>query len=356
MQSRINGYAAVAARLSLTALPHHSDLNVELLRHSVAPDCPSLYEAYIGLTYCTPHDTLLISIAPHVTWGLLKDTQVMQAYSKIDWFSWTVPLVSSISGEGEGSYAVILGLVRKHLDFAASKISELSFGDWGSGRAPYRGKLHLGDLGLTVFFGGNVNHVLYELSGVGCEVFSALGLLDPLLKEWGDRCTRLDIAADFETDVTPEVFAAARDGERFKSGAVMHSESGTTVYVGSQKSDRFARVYRYAEPHPRANLLRCEMILRSEQAKTAVASYLDVGLNRLVGSVGSAFGWSHDLWVGTQWQGEALSYFRPQRGMGGTTRWLMVQVLPALQRLVSEGNRADVEYFRRQLDELLNNE
>lgn len=276
-----------------------------------------------------------------------------KAYQKIDWFSWTVPLNTALDGRAGQSHHVAAALIGQHLDFAAAKISELSWGDFGNGRAPYQSRLFFDQLGLTVFFGGNANHMLYELSGHGCEVFNALDLMQPLLLMYGERATRLDIAVDFETDVSPEVFANQRNGARFKSGAVMKSEHGETVYVGSAKSDRFARVYRYAPPHPRSNLLRCEMVLRSEQAKLAVQFLHEQSLERLCGAAGAVFGWSHELWLGSQWQGTPLSAFQPQRGMGATTRWLLVQVLPAIERLVREGHREEAEYFRTQLGHLL---
>lgn len=278
----------------------------------------------------------------------------MNAYQKIDWVSWTVPLQSKISGAGGASHRVATALIGQHLSWAAEKISELSWGDFGSGRAPYQSRLHFKDLGLTVFFGGEANHMLYELSGTGCEVFTALDLMQPLLTTYGERVTRLDIAADFESDTQPTDFAAMRDGARFKSGAIMNSEAGQTVYVGSAKSDRFARVYRYAPPHPRSHLLRCEMVLRGDQAKQAVQFLENNSLERLCGAVGAVFGWKHPDWIGSQWQGEALSAFRPQRHMGATTRWLVTQVLPAVEKLINEGHREDARYFYEQIGHLLN--
>jgi DNA relaxase NicK len=139
------------------------------------------------------------------------------------------------------------------------------------------------------------------------------------------------------TDCAPDEFCALRDGKRFKSFGEIKSETGHTVYIGSRSSDRYARVYRYTEPHPRAHLLRSEFVLKGEQAKLAARELLAVGVDLYAARLGNSFGWKHKVWLPNEWSVEEAKAWRPDREAGNTVRWLYSQVAPALIKLHREG-------------------
>jgi DNA relaxase NicK len=264
---------------------------------------------------------------------------------RVDWISFTIqadtaptapndPLwMSALRGVGRASPGL-----RKWLE-AEGQLED------GNGRAPFQKSLRASNCGVMIFYGHKKNLVLVEISGRGCERLRELNGMDVLLKRVASRVTRLDVAVDFLTDVTPEVFAAARDNERFKSGSTLTSESGTTVYVGSQKSNRYARVYRYNPPHPRANFLRCEMIVRDEDAKQTAQFIVDNGVEAASFALGKAYAWTHPLWQQVGATDEELAAYRPPDRGSNTVYWLFHQVLPACEKLLENGQQDAVEQF-----------
>jgi len=215
-------------------------------------------------------------------------------------------------------------------------------------RAPYTDAWDVGESGITLFASQTLTHATIEISGQGCEALIAKNLLNDLLTMCADRVTRIDIACDIETDIKPTEFVQYTNHERMRSSGYQKSETGETCYVGSQKSDRYARVYRYNQPHPRAHLLRVEHVFRREAAKAVSRACLATTPSAVARAAGETFGWSHLVWQPDMAQPVDISTTKAERKMGGTLYWLVKQCAPAFKRLVNEGVIVDPEGFVRE--------
>lgn len=211
--------------------------------------------------------------------------------------------------------------------------------DWTprTARAPYNAAMLRADHGATVFAHQMLGHGLVEVGGIGMDTLGGVEAEIEIAWEVRERLTRIDIACDLFTDVQPDAFCSLRDGKRFKSWGEQKSESGHTIYVGSRTSDRYARVYRYYEPHPRHQFLRVEHVLKAEQAKAAIAQIQSNGLDEFVAMLGNTFGWTHPCWTPTAETDEAVKAWRPERRAGKTVMWLHSQVVPAIVKLHRDG-------------------
>jgi len=265
--------------------------------------------------------------------------------SHIDWLTYTVTM--HYMGEGADAYASALlhGIVDMHGDLLATRIFGGTWEKKERSRAPYTDAWTLVDQGISIYASPNLTHACIEISGQGCERLIKLEFMDKLLQKISERCTRIDVACDIETDVTPEQFVAETTHQRMRASGYQKSESGETAYVGSQKSDRYARVYRYFSPHPRAKLLRVEHVFRKDYAKTVCNAILEVGADATAKSAGVAFGWAHSVWNPNESEGADLSIVHAERKMGKTVYWLIKACAPAFKRLVADGTITDAEGF-----------
>jgi hypothetical protein len=212
-----------------------------------------------------------------------------------------------------------------------------------NGRPPYQISFHDKEAGVTVFAHKLLPHALIEISGRGCENLGEDNLL-VLVEVLRPRITRLDLAVDILTTVSPDEFARSRDEGRFKTTSEFKSQTGHTFYIGSRESDRYCRVYRYYEPHPRHEWLRVEFVLKAEQAKAFVPFMGENGVTSSAGSLGNTFGFTHPVW---QVRGEGKPpTWRGERGDQKTLFWLNSQVLPVLRRLSEEGALDVLEWLR----------
>lgn len=217
------------------------------------------------------------------------------------------------------------------------------------GRPPYSLGYARSDNGAYCFCSGALPHYLVEVTGVGCAGLGGTGDASSALLEVADHLSRIDIAVDMLTDTLPGEFTKHRSVQRFKSWGEIVSESGETVYIGSKSSDRYARVYRYNTPHPRAHLLRCEFVLRGKQAQEAARAILNLGIEAFSASLGNSFGWSHPDWQPNVTTDAEARAWRPERRQGKTVRWVYSQVLPALLKLHSEGALNLRELYDREI-------
>jgi len=261
---------------------------------------------------------------------------------KVDWLSFSVMLNErSPLDERYTESAVMDALdalnphLREWLDIS---------GSWkrSKGRAPYGIAWQHPSGGITIFYNVTLPHALVEISGKGCDLLFAENALELVLATTQTRATRIDIACDMLTDVRPVDFAEKRDLGRFKSHAHMISESGETYYVGSRTSNRYARVYRYNPPHERSAFLRCEHVVKSEDAKITIRAILDTSLRAVSFALGEKFGWSHEAWLPEEGDTAELASYRPERHKGKTLFWLSDTIAPMLVRLHNQG-MTDIE-------------
>lgn len=205
------------------------------------------------------------------------------------------------------------------------------------GRAPYEVCYHHQFSHLNLFWHTRLDHALVELSGGACDWLIERPWHRRFLELVTPRLTRVDLARDIKTNLDPVVFASHRDTLKFRSHSEFISDTGTTAYVGSRTSNRYARVYRYNEPHPRHKLLRVEMVSKAEDAKLLMPVLLKNGIEEAINLLGAKFGWSHPLWGTKPLNPAELATFRPERRQGKTVFWLADTVAPLLLRLENEG-------------------
>jgi len=263
----------------------------------------------------------------------------------IDWLSFTIPMVYD-TDEGE-NYARAIHAGFLYL-FAGDLVANVFGGAWATGersRAPYTDTWVDAESGISLYASPNLKHATIEISGSGCERLIASGEMEQVLSGCRERITRIDIACDIETEVSPVEFVAVTSHDRMRSSGVITSDTGQTCYVGSKQSERFARVYRYNPPHPRSHLLRAEHVFRREHAKQVAKNIVELGLPNITYAVGAIFGWSHPIWnVGSIVEVD-LSITSPEKNAGKTVSWLVRSVAPAIQRLIADGTIRDPEQF-----------
>lgn len=254
----------------------------------------------------------------------------------VDWLSFTLPT------SAEPDMAADLYLIAKHLLTQVSEahrdyiFNGIMF-EPSVGRAPFRYCLEREDYGVRIYAGGHVEYVLVEITGRACEGLREFESFAGFVMPIAENLTRLDIAVDVRCDVRPTEFTNKRDGKAFRSVSYIKSDDGETVYIGSSKSDRFCRVYRYNQPHPRADTLRVEYVFRrglaSSTARFIVGSK---GWGAFAAAAGNTYGWKHPVYRPGEASTEKLTAQIVTKAADKTTFWLYRQVAPALARMVQK--------------------
>lgn len=264
---------------------------------------------------------------------------------KIDWYTFSFETVPAPQDQdrmfilGDGLCAIL----------SAQTIIAMRPWKWeplGYGRAPYTEGYTVKGTGITIWANPALKHATFEASGRGCEELRDAQILDDIIRETAHRATRIDIAVDISTATTPTQFVGAGVTGRMKTRSYLTSAAGDTVYIGSQKSDCYARVYRYNPPHPRADKLRVEHVHRREKAKDMAARWAIAGAEACKSSLWDTYRWKHSDWTHTS----VIDPLRRNlvsdaRSASGTIRWLVGQAAPAFRRLVADGSIPDPETF-----------
>jgi hypothetical protein len=249
--------------------------------------------------------------------------------------------------ERENAYADAIAYGFEDM-FGKQLLADAFGGKWEKNersRAPYTDSWSMGENGITLFASPNLTHCCVEISGQGCERLIALSLLADVLRCSKERITRIDIACDIETEVSPMDFVAEVSHERMRTSGQVISETGETCYVGSKKSDRYARVYRYNKPHPRAHLLRVEHVFRKDYAKKVASEITVASLENIAAGAGLAFGWEHPVWNTGKADVSDLSLVFERGNTGSTVFWLVHSCAAAFRRLCADGTISDPQAF-----------
>lgn len=209
--------------------------------------------------------------------------------------------------------------------------------EYGKGRPPHPYSLRVKHTGFTVFVAPQHDRILCELSGTTCRILDEHGLMLNALERTHQIMSRLDLAVDILTDVEPALFVADGYNGRFTSSGSYNSPTGQTEYVGSRKSERYARVYRYSKPHDREKFLRVEMVMKRQYAKLYAQRLIQDGLKTSIFHAGQEFGWASLLWDVPNAQASEITLGRRARTNDKTLRWLEQAVVPAFLRLVRSG-------------------
>lgn len=264
----------------------------------------------------------------------------------VDWISFTFPVEGYIWDKVTGHAAGLDRALQNYLGDTWSIMRE-TMGQWeqSGGRAPYAAS-YRSDVGMTLYYHPALDNALVEISGRGCDWLRTVGLERPVLHRARERVTRADLAVDIETATMPTEFASFAVSERFKALGIQQSDTGETCYIGSRKSERYCRVYRYFKPHPRSQYLRIEFVHRKRNARMFVNQAINSGYDwrGLANGGGEVYGFSHEDW---NLSGDVipLQSWTPERHAGKTVSWLVSQVAPAFRRLVRDGVIDNPEAF-----------
>lgn len=205
------------------------------------------------------------------------------------------------------------------------------------------------DSGLKILW-GNSDTVLVSLSGRACDAIDTVDYLRniPLRTDHLQllNVSRLDVACDIQSDKRPdELIAQWRANGRIKSRYTDISSTGHTEYIGSKKSDRFVRVYVYNEPHPRAGVPRVEF-----QFGKKIANPLANELVRGEISVDDIFinAWNKTFRVPWHTSSNKVAPVTAysERSNAGTVVWFHSQVVPAIKRLIAQGEMSLTDVVR----------
>jgi len=271
----------------------------------------------------------------------------------IDWLSISVPMNSIFQKDLTTGNYYIKEETRSVFPPLCDFLTKWSDVEVGQGRKVFQHSLHSPAGGWTYFWSENLPYCLVEITGTGCENLRQLKWLGTFIKRYGTMLTRIDVTRDITCDVDPRVFAGMRDVKRFESYEEKKEKSGITYYVGSRSSERYACVYRYAEPHPRSGELRVEHRLKGDYAKAMANALIVNDTSTMIARLGNTFGWTHPAWTLNPAVGKAPAVPRDTK-KGKTERWLLTSVLPSIKGLLSHGGDEFVDYFINQCYDLLN--
>jgi len=210
------------------------------------------------------------------------------------------------------------------------------------GRRPFN-TAYKGFDSLAMIYGyTSYNGVLLELSGRAMDRIEASSpaLVDTWLAM--SKITRIDIALDLEERIAPAILC--KDITARTLGK-LQSSTGETYYVGSQKSDKFARIYLYNEPHERANSTRIEFVYRRDYA-IEIARLLASGAGaKVVGNIKRELQ-EKGLLMTNHWheisEDKISMNGENSRSDARTLLWLKKQVSPSIERLLANGVSQEV--------------
>lgn len=261
----------------------------------------------------------------------------------VDWMSFTVTAPDLTSLPRELWLGKCLYAARLLTDGVAPIPRVTSLFEQYSGRAPYLIRWTCAKYGTTILAHPSLGHILVELSGRGCQALRDDERFMPALTAIVSHLTRIDVAIDMDCDTDPRAFVKRHDETRFTNNALFQSRTGITCYVGSPKSDRYARVYRYKEPLPRAKTLRAEHVFRGDWARRIGALIVAKGLAEAAQYCGQVWGWTHPSWDVPE-PDELIAVSRELATRHpNQLLWLIEQVFPAMRRMVKEGIIEDLD-------------
>ena len=255
----------------------------------------------------------------------------------VDWLTWTMRPkmpVQSVTEVYDRARTQLKGLSHEH--------EKIFFDGQGFDRSPRISNFDLclarEDRAATIGGCGPQGHMLFQLSGRGCDALRNVALSRRFVREVALLLSRFDYAVDIRTKTTPRAFVNVRWHKNFRTLSYIRSDSGETAYVGSTKSDRFVRVYRYREPHPRADLLRIEFVFRRAHARAAAELYCEQENDaKFLAKLGNTYGWKHPDWTPGIQTDERISAPTVDRHTEDTIAWLYKQVAPAMRRVMASG-------------------
>lgn len=215
----------------------------------------------------------------------------------IDYLAWTFPFETDHSDNALQQQAAV---ITEFLSQVGNLLPPIAAGhgwELEKGRGFYQWRVRHQDTEIALSWGHTNAHVYVECAGQACIYINAGGNIKDLCEAVRTRASRVDFAIDFKCDYSPADFIVNNDRSSFKAGGTVFSEDGETCYVGSWKSERFARVYRYHKPHPRHEYLRAEAVYKGDAAKLALAVVASDGVESACYASHAPFQWVHPVWL-----------------------------------------------------------
>lgn len=253
---------------------------------------------------------------------------------KIDWLTFTVWRNLSTTESYERS---TLDSLHNIVEFMRSVGVEFEFVPTGKSRRPYTDSYKSLGHSCVLMTNKSLEYATLEFTGQGCSQLIRDKVMNKVVNymvQNGQKCTRFDVAVDFKVDDSPMQFVQAGYSDRIKSFGHNKTSTGETVYLGSPKSDRMVRVYKYNKPHPRAGLLRVELVGRRKVAQDALEIWYQDGPNAAVAYLAKSYKFEAKLWQDVEldlWTVETAT--EGLRSDGKTITWLLSQVKSALVKL-----------------------
>ncbi len=267
-------------------------------------------------------------------------------HCKVDYLSFTIDVDPDIVKLKSDERLIVESLIERV--FPSEVITVVINNDWEiyKGGKHYSVRLMDRNSKFSLSYHPNKTYATVELSGQTCDIVRDAGLLDKILHLAKERVTRVDLAVDFETDCTPDDFLSNYNNVVFKGNSRIEEVTGITNYIGSWNSERFARIYRYHDPHPRSHLLRVEHVYKGGWAKSILPVILSGGIVQACLSCGEAFAWKHPLWDRGTARISKIKSPRVTPSQSSKYRWLVTQVAPAIRKARDEG-WFDLDQFMR---------
>lgn len=255
----------------------------------------------------------------------------MENFARVDYYSYTLKDVCPMNENRTQYYHL---LTENAPDYLKGFIDEW---DWSVPKRKNGYSLGFNiQSAIFVWFNGKDIHV--EITGDGCTILYSQSKLLGIISCTANQATRLDIAHDIVCDTKPLDFVAMSQAKTSASGHQI-SKDGETVYVGSRKSDRFCKVYRYNHPHPRADRLRIEYTYKSHDAVIASNKLISSNEAIMAFSSGKRYKWGDDAYKTLQSPDLIeINANRKDRNTAKTVIWYKTQVLPALKKLLKSGD------------------
>lgn len=285
---------------------------------------------------------------------MLASTQVPPSQVSIDWMSWSIPVKfqENKSSEVFGLHGQMMTMLKGALDQLPDTLVSFMTLKAVTPRPPFHYSFQCTETKIRLSTSTAVDYVHIEIPGTGCAALRSLGLEDVILRAWGTKFARLDLAVDIECNLDPRVVSDACESGRIKTRSEFSSEEGITCYLGSMKSDRYCRVYRYRPPHERAHLLRVEFVHKDRVARELAKTILTTGRIVCARIALEGLKCSHPVIIALQERMELSrgpKSYMPERRESNTVKWLKDQVVPSLVRLEEEGEVEDALEFLTQL-------
>lgn len=251
----------------------------------------------------------------------------------VDWFAFTV------GGYSGGAFKFA---ATSHLENVLRVLMPTMFdylfvdSTWSDAknRRPYAEAM-VSDTGIYVQW-GKIDNVYVELQAKACVSLQREKLLLPVIAALANRATRIDFAMDYniESGMNADTVRAQFKDGMTRSKSTIVSDTGTTHYIGSMKSERYCRVYEYNKPHDRAGMPRIEFVCRRENAKIASAHMCAYGINEATQMLLNSYNFEGD---GVANMVEKMPTKHVERTHAKTLNWMKKTVAGSFKKLVNLG-------------------